>query len=305
MTTVALDGLTEDPGYRLWRAHRGMISLFAALIVAATAWLVFAARRVDKLRYELAANEIVLGQTEETVNSLVARMSGGVDTLRAKYSSYDQLLQGGTDDSLYIVVSVAENQVAVHRGDSIIYRAVCSTGKGTVLQGKGRQWKFETPRGRRVVLSKEVAPLWRPPDWYFVEEAKKKGRGVVLMGRGTVIDAATGEPSALGSGRPVIAVQDTEVVRLAPDGSATPFPQNKLIVAGGSVVIPPLGTRQRSYTGELGAFRLNLGDGYALHGTKAEALLGKSVTHGCVRLGQADLTKIYDMTPLGTEVFFY
>lgn len=59
----------------------------------------------------------------------------------------------------------------------------------------------------------------------------------------------------------------------------------------------------RRVEGELGAFVLNLGDGYLLHGTKDESVLGRAVTHGCVRLGAEDLKKLYESVPTGTKVY--
>lgn len=69
--------------------------------------------------------------------------------------------------------------------------------------------------------------------------------------------------------------------------------------------VPPLDDPRRKVPGELGAFVLNLGDGYLIHGTKSEAVLGHSVSHGCVRLGAEALKKLYETVPVGTRVFIY
>jgi L,D-transpeptidase YbiS len=61
----------------------------------------------------------------------------------------------------------------------------------------------------------------------------------------------------------------------------------------------------RLVSGELGAFVLNLGDGYLIHGTKKEELLGRPASHGCVRLGAADLKDLYAKAPVGTRVFIF
>jgi len=70
-------------------------------------------------------------------------------------------------------------------------------------------------------------------------------------------------------------------------------------------IIPPPGDPSRQTQGELGAFVMNLGDGYLIHGTKNEASLGQPASHGCVRLGKEDLQKIYNLVPKGTRVFIY
>ena len=46
-------------------------------------------------------------------------------------------------------------------------------------------------------------------------------------------------------------------------------------------------------------------NGYALHGTQAVDQLGRSVSHGCVRLGDADIETLYNMANVGDEVIIY
>ena len=58
----------------------------------------------------------------------------------------------------------------------------------------------------------------------------------------------------------------------------------EVIRAGKNVVIPPVTAPQRRFGKVLGRYRLNLGGGYALHGTQAVDQLGRAVSHGCVRL---------------------
>jgi L,D-transpeptidase YbiS len=55
----------------------------------------------------------------------------------------------------------------------------------------------------------------------------------------------------------------------------------------------------------LGEYGLHFGNGYLIHGTLYERLLGRSVTHGCVRLGREDLRKVFAASPIGTPVYIY
>jgi L,D-transpeptidase ErfK/SrfK len=55
----------------------------------------------------------------------------------------------------------------------------------------------------------------------------------------------------------------------------------------------------------LGAYALAFGDGYFIHGTIYERLLGVSVTHGCVRVGSVDLEKLYKQVSSGTPLYVY
>jgi len=55
----------------------------------------------------------------------------------------------------------------------------------------------------------------------------------------------------------------------------------------------------------LGEFALGFGDGFFIHGTLYERLLGINVTHGCVRLGADDLKQLYERVLIGTLIYIY
>jgi len=55
----------------------------------------------------------------------------------------------------------------------------------------------------------------------------------------------------------------------------------------------------------LGKYALGFGDGYFIHGTSYQRLLGISVTHGCVRVGDEDLEKLYERVRIGTRIYIF
>ncbi len=55
----------------------------------------------------------------------------------------------------------------------------------------------------------------------------------------------------------------------------------------------------------LGDYALGFGDGYFIHGTLYTRLLGSSVTHGCIRVDDEVLKKIYDAARPGTPIWIY
>jgi len=55
----------------------------------------------------------------------------------------------------------------------------------------------------------------------------------------------------------------------------------------------------------MGDYAIGFGDGYFIHGTIYERLLGTAVTHGCIRLGAGDLKKLYENTRIGTLVYVF
>jgi lipoprotein-anchoring transpeptidase ErfK/SrfK len=144
---------------------------------------------------------------------------------------------------LYIVIDQTHNRLYLRKDGEVLLEAVCSAGSGMVLKegASGRTWVFDTPRGQFRVLSKIENPVWRKPDWAFVEE---------------------GEPI-------------------------------------------PTNAAERFEYGTLGEYALYFGNGYMIHGTLYERLLGRSVTHGCIRLGREDLRKVYALAPVGTPIFIY
>jgi hypothetical protein len=203
-------------------------------------------------------------------------------------------------DRPYLVVSTEERRLWYKKGDDVLFTTQVATGSGKTLvrEGGGEAWRFETPRGRLSVISKEKDPVWAPPDWHYVEQARKRGAGLVRLERGQALRAADGS---------VITVSGNDVVRRRPDGGQTVLEatDGREIVVDGQLVVPPLGTSQRRYEGVLGTHRLNIGNGYALHGTNRPETIGQAVSHGCVRLRNEDIAKLYDMVTTGTPVYIY
>lgn len=69
--------------------------------------------------------------------------------------------------------------------------------------------------------------------------------------------------------------------------------------------LPPKDPNERFDPYSLGDYGLYMGDGYIIHGTIFKSLLGRRVTHGCIRLGDDDLEFVYRHARLGTKVYMY
>ena len=69
--------------------------------------------------------------------------------------------------------------------------------------------------------------------------------------------------------------------------------------------LPPKDPSERFDNESLGDYALYIGDGYIIHGTLFKSLLGRRVTHGCIRLGDEDLEFVYHHAPIGTRVYLY
>jgi lipoprotein-anchoring transpeptidase ErfK/SrfK len=68
---------------------------------------------------------------------------------------------------------------------------------------------------------------------------------------------------------------------------------------------PPADYNERIDNDTLGAYALGFGDGFFIHGTLYTRLLGRNVTHGCVRVGDQDLSDIFHMVPTGSQIYIY
>ncbi len=68
---------------------------------------------------------------------------------------------------------------------------------------------------------------------------------------------------------------------------------------------PPANFNQRIDNDSLGAYALGFGDGFFIHGTLYTRLLGRNVTHGCVRVGDKDLEEVFHWVSMGAKIYIY
>jgi|SRR6185437_15776706 lipoprotein-anchoring transpeptidase ErfK/SrfK len=275
-------------------ARLTVILIAGALVATASAAAV--GYSVWQVRYHLAVSRLVFNRNWALLDELTHDLHASDDTLHEAAPAED----APSANAPYIVVSIADRRMWYKMGNETLYSTRVAVGSGkTLVKQNGRdEYRFDTPRGRLVVQSKDVDPPWVPPDWHFVEIARKRKLKLVKLKKGDSIPA--GDSS-------FITVAGSDVVRKMPDGTIVPFETSEghEIVVGKELIVPPFGTNQRKYRGVLGSHRLNLGDGYALHGTNEPASVGKAVSHGCVRLRNEDIDYLYGLVPVGTAVYIY
>ena len=260
------------------------------------------------------------GSKASVLRNTASQKTANVNALQSKLQDVEKQTDDVPDTGQTILVSTAENKLYVRRGGQTIFEAVCSTGKGTTLAVDGKTILFDTPIGKLHIISKDENPQWVPPDWHYVEEARKNGMRVVHLDPGQTIDARTGQPVSSkpdagvwswlsggnnnSSSNDVLKVRGDTVVEVN-NGVERELEPGKTIVAGDAVIVPPVDTKQRHYDKVLGKFRLEMGNGYGIHGTDEPDKLGQSVSHGCVRLGDADIEKLYQIANVHDTVIIY
>lgn len=85
---------------------------------------------------------------------------------------------------------------------------------------------------------------------------------------------------------------DYQVIRMSRNPTFKNFRTGEIIHPG---VGNPLGKR-------LIVFKRGQKFDLAIHGTNQNELIGQAVSHGCIRMHNKDVTKLYDMVDIGTPV---
>lgn len=227
----------------------------------------------------------------------VGALAAGGEAVAQARSSRDPRLAASADTVVRVLVSVRARRLWVlsGRSDTLLHARV-AVGSGKTLRASGQTWIFETPRGIHTVLSKEEDPIWIRPEWSYVEAARRHDLRLAHI--------TAGKPVILAGGQR-LAVRD-DLVGIGTDSNDfAPLPDDEEIVFGGVLYVPPIETRHRRVPGQLGRYRLNLGDGIGLHGTPDTASIGRAVTHGCLRLYDEDIAWLYRNLPIGTRVYIF
>lgn len=225
---------TETPVRKnIWKKVL-FISVIALIYLGFIPFLLFVVPQIS---------EIFLTVNKSGWNSKTVENPDRVKTLNAEIISLDKKIEKFTPGNAYLVVNTTENRFSLYKNRKLMLVGVCSTGSYISLEGEGdKKWVFKTPKGDFKVRGKITDPIWRKPDWAFVEEG---------------------------------------------------------------LPIPPAGHPSRYERGVLGDYALAIGNGYLIHGTLYQRFLGLPVTHGCIRMNDADLKVVYNTLPVGAKVFIY
>src|SRR5438445_7175434 len=206
--------------------------LIATVVVMIATTTVLFANTLD-VRYRRDISRIVYNHNTGLLDQIRREIGESSDSLNKMLASSPD---APTRDKPYVVVSIADHRLWFKFADSTLFTTQVATGSGKILEksGSASHWRFETPRGRLVVESKEQDPEWVPPDWHFVEQAQKRGLGLVHLNRGQGIPLADGSQ---------ITVDGSDVIRKFADGRAQPLEaaEGREIVANGNIIIPPYG----------------------------------------------------------------
>jgi hypothetical protein len=84
----------------------------------------------------------------------------------------DRRLASFVPTQTYLVINTVDNRFSLYRNRQLVREGYCSSGSYTLLKTEegDKEWIFKTPRGRLSIQGKITHPVWRKPDWAFVEE---------------------------------------------------------------------------------------------------------------------------------------
>jgi hypothetical protein len=71
-----------------------------------------------------------------------------------------------------ITIDLSTNTAYLFKDGEMIRKSACASGSEKVLENGDDVWLFRTPRGHLRVLRKIVDPIWRKPDWAFIEDGE-------------------------------------------------------------------------------------------------------------------------------------
>ena len=195
-----------------------------------------------------------------------------------------------------ILVSTRERALWLMQDDEPVFKAPVAIGMHEKFTWAGKTYDFATPHSIRKVLAKSPDPLWVPPDWHYFEKAAEQKLQPVQLKSNSKITLSDGTR---------IEVRGDQVGRVNRYGNFWPFTPGMEIIFDGKIFIPPFGTAQRKVPEVLGTHKLEIGDGYLIHGTNEDDSIGEAVSHGCVRMYNADVARLYSMVPVGTPVYIF
>jgi len=91
---------------------------------------------------------------------------------KSDISRLEKKLAGFVPTTTYIVINTTDNRFSLYKSRKLIREGFCSSGSYTLLKTEDgeKEWIFKTPRGRLSIQGKITNPVWRRPDWAFVEE---------------------------------------------------------------------------------------------------------------------------------------
>lgn len=97
-------------------------------------------------------------------NRVIVAAHKELEMLERKYNAL-------TPKQKYLVINTSENHFYLYHDKKIVREGFVSTGSNIrMLTNDNREWVFKTPKGKHTVKNKITSPVWKKPDWAFIED---------------------------------------------------------------------------------------------------------------------------------------
>lgn len=102
---------------------------------------------------------------DKAIKKQIAKLQSDITRLDRKLASF-------IPTQTYMVINTTDNRFFLYKSRKLVREGFCSSGSYTLLRTEDgeKEWIFKTPRGRFSIHGKTTDPVWRKPDWAFVEE---------------------------------------------------------------------------------------------------------------------------------------
>jgi len=153
---------------KLHRILRNLLIIIISILVALSL-IIFILYLVPVLKEVTSGQRTVITNNPElkqdaSYKKKISLMTRDIQLLSRKYSAY-------TSGQSYIVINTTDNRFFLYRNKKLIREGFCSSGSYTMLQTEGdKKWIFKTPKGKYWIHGKTTNPVWKKPDWAFIEE---------------------------------------------------------------------------------------------------------------------------------------
>lgn len=113
---------------------------------------------VNNLQFHMVkADSTIIATETDKLNKSIAKLNKNLDTYIPKKH--------------YLIVNSTDNEFMLYKGTEMIRKGTCSTGSYMLLEKNEKErWLFKTPKGEFSIRNKTTDPVWKRPDWAFVEE---------------------------------------------------------------------------------------------------------------------------------------
>jgi len=152
--------MDEIPYRKIW--SYGRIPVYILITLICFIYLVPVVQEWTIHARKYPAEELPPAEIKATTKNTAA-LKKSVQNLERKLSSL-------TPRSPYLVINTSQNVFTLYNNHKLVRTGRCSTGSYVLLEdGNQQKWMFETPKGKFRIQGKTTSPVWKKPDWAFIE----------------------------------------------------------------------------------------------------------------------------------------